>query len=109
MVYIILSVIAILLIVNIILTLKAGKKEAGNRLTEIKTSTGAFASPNDIYNKIVEQELFAFNSKNPVSIVNSELRKSFPGVDLKKSRSQKIFRQVSQGIYSKKYFCPHLS
>jgi DNA recombination protein RmuC len=36
--------IAVLLIVNIILTLKAGKKESSNELTEIKTSIGTLTS-----------------------------------------------------------------
>ncbi len=39
-IYIFLSAIAILLIVNIILTLKAGKKESSNELNEIKSSIG---------------------------------------------------------------------
>lgn len=43
-IYIFLSVLSILLIVNIILTLKAGKKEASNELTEIKTSVGTLTS-----------------------------------------------------------------
>lgn len=38
LIYIFLTVLAILLIVNIILTRKAGKKESGNELTEIKNS-----------------------------------------------------------------------
>ena len=44
LIYIILLVLAILLIANIILTLKAGKKESGNELTEIKSSIGILAS-----------------------------------------------------------------
>lgn len=44
LIYIFLSVIAILLIVNIILNLKAGKKESGNEFTEIKTSIGTLTS-----------------------------------------------------------------
>jgi DNA recombination protein RmuC len=43
-IYLFLSAIAILLIVTIILTLKAGKKEANNELTEIKTSIGKLTS-----------------------------------------------------------------
>lgn len=43
-VYIFLSFLAILLIVNIILTLKAGKKESGNEIIEIKTSIGTLTS-----------------------------------------------------------------
>jgi DNA recombination protein RmuC len=39
--YIFLSALAILLIANIILTLKAGKKNSGNEIAEIKTSVGA--------------------------------------------------------------------
>lgn len=37
LIYIFLSALTILLIVNIILTLKAGKKEASNEFTEIKS------------------------------------------------------------------------
>jgi hypothetical protein len=38
LIYIFLIALAILLIINIILTLKAGKNETGNGLTEIKSS-----------------------------------------------------------------------
>lgn len=69
-------------------------------IIEVLSNNKNGLSPKEIYNKIVEQELFAFNSKNPVGIVNSELRKSCHDIDLKKSRIQKIFRQVSPGIYS---------
>lgn len=44
LVYIFLSAIAILLIVNIILTLKAGKKKESTELTEIKYSIGTLTS-----------------------------------------------------------------
>lgn len=43
-IYIFLIAILILLIVNIILTLKAGKKETSNELTEIKSSIGTLTS-----------------------------------------------------------------
>lgn len=43
-IYIFVSSIAILIIVNIILTLKAGKKESGNEIIEIKTSIGTLTS-----------------------------------------------------------------
>lgn len=43
-IYILLSSLAILLIVNIILTLKAGKKESSNELIEIKSSIGTLTS-----------------------------------------------------------------
>jgi len=44
LVYIFLSLLSVLLIVNIILTLKAGKKDSGNELTEIKSSIGTLTS-----------------------------------------------------------------
>jgi DNA recombination protein RmuC len=44
LIYIFLSILAILLIVNILLTLKAGKKESSNELTEIKSSIGTLSS-----------------------------------------------------------------
>jgi DNA recombination protein RmuC len=43
-IYIFLSALAILLIVNIILTLNVGKKESANELTEIKSSIGTLTS-----------------------------------------------------------------
>ncbi|MBS1777410.1 MAG: DNA recombination protein RmuC [Bacteroidetes bacterium] len=43
-IYILLSILAILLIVNIILTLKASKKESGNELMEIKSSIATLTS-----------------------------------------------------------------
>jgi DNA recombination protein RmuC len=44
LIYIFLSALSILIILNIILTLKAGKSETGNELTEIKTSLGTLTS-----------------------------------------------------------------
>lgn len=43
-IYILLLCIVVLLIVNIIFTLKAGKKESGNELTEIRSSIGTLIS-----------------------------------------------------------------
>ncbi len=60
--YIFLSVIAILLIINIILTLKAGKKEASNELTEIKSSIGTLTSNLKDTEKKLKDE-FATNRK----------------------------------------------
>lgn len=42
--YLFLSALTVLLIINNILTLKTGKKESGNELTEIKSLTGVFTS-----------------------------------------------------------------
>lgn len=44
LIYIFLSVLTILLVVNIILTLKAGKNDSGNELNEIKSSIGTLTS-----------------------------------------------------------------
>jgi DNA recombination protein RmuC len=44
LIYLILSILAILLILKIILTLQACKKETGNELTEIKSSIGKLTS-----------------------------------------------------------------
>jgi DNA recombination protein RmuC len=44
LIYIFLTALTILLIVNVILTLKAGKKESGNELSEIKSSIGTLTS-----------------------------------------------------------------
>lgn len=43
-IYVILFILTILIVVNIILTLKAGKKDSGNELTEIKSSIGTLTS-----------------------------------------------------------------
>lgn len=60
--YIFLSVLAILLIVNIILTLKAGKKEASNELTEIKSSIGTLTANLKDTEKTLKDE-FVINRK----------------------------------------------
>jgi DNA recombination protein RmuC len=44
LIYLLFSILAILLIVNIILTFKAGKKEANNELIDIKSSIGTLTS-----------------------------------------------------------------
>jgi hypothetical protein len=56
-------------------------------------------SPKEIYDEITEQKLFHFKAKNPVGIVNSELRKSCVGIDLKKSKPIKEFELRTDGKF----------
>jgi len=56
-------------------------------------------SAQSIYEKIIENNLYKFNSKTPASIVNSELRKNCKGIELKKSNKIKCFEQVEQGKF----------
>lgn len=62
LIYIFLSVLTILLIVNIILTLKTGKKEASNELTEIKSSIGTLTANLKDTEKTLKDE-FVINRK----------------------------------------------
>ena len=66
-IYIFLTVLAILLIVNIFLTLKAGKKEANNELTEIKSSIGTLTSNLKDTEKNLKDE-FVTNRKESAEI-----------------------------------------
>lgn len=60
--YIILSLVIILLVLNIFLTLRAGNKETGNKLSEIKTSIGTFTSHLKDTEKTLKDE-FVINRK----------------------------------------------
>jgi DNA recombination protein RmuC len=67
MTYIFLSLFTILLIANIILTLKAGKKEASNELTEIKNSVASLTSNLKDTEKNLKDE-FVTNRKESAEI-----------------------------------------
>lgn len=54
----------------------------------------------EIHSKIVENNLYTFNSQSPTSIVRSELRKNCKGVELKLSKPEKIFKITNDGKYS---------
>lgn len=41
-------------------------------------------TPKEIYDKISDSKLYTFNSKTPISVVTSELRKACEGVSIKK-------------------------
>jgi len=56
-------------------------------------------SSSEIYKKIVDKKLYEFKAKNPIAIVNSELRKNCYGVNLKKSNSDKIFERIENGKF----------
>ena len=57
-------------------------------------------STREIYDQIVEKNLYEFKSKTPLSIINSELRKNCKGIELKKSKTKKIFEQHENGKFS---------
>lgn len=67
LIYIFLSALAILLIVNIMLTLKAGKKESGNELTEIKSSIGTLTSNLKDIEKNLKNEFVTSRKENSVT------------------------------------------
>ena len=62
LIYILLSLLLLLIIVNILLTLRSGKKEAGNELTEIKFSVGMLHSNLKDTEKSLKEE-FTINRK----------------------------------------------
>lgn len=55
--------------------------------------------PKEIYEKIIEQKLFQFESNNPIGIVNSEVRKSCVGINLKKSKPSREFELEAGNKY----------
>jgi hypothetical protein len=55
--------------------------------------------PSDIYQKIVELNLYTFKTQSPISIIASELRKNCVGIDLKKSRPERLFEAKENGKF----------
>ena len=59
-------------------------------------------TPKEIYTKIVEQKLYEFHAKEPVSVVDHAIRKSCVGVDIEVSKEEKLFKEAGDGKYKLK-------
>lgn len=59
-------------------------------------------TPKEIYDKIVEQNLYKFHAEEPVSVVDHTIRKSCMGVNIDVSKEEKLFIQSSEGKYKLK-------
>lgn len=57
-------------------------------------------TPSEIYKNILSKNLFSFNSKTPINIVQATLRKNCEGISIKKSADKKVFKIVGNGKYS---------
>ena len=57
-------------------------------------------TPKQAHDAIVNQGLYAFGAKAPVSVVQSVIRKHTEGVELKKSSSTKLFRMTDDKRYT---------
>lgn len=49
---------------------------------------------NEIYHKIIEKDLYSFGAKNPLSVVNSQIRRRCVGLDFPTAYPVKMFRIV---------------
>ncbi|MFT4017689.1 MAG: HTH domain-containing protein [Agriterribacter sp.] len=45
----------------------------------------------EIYDRIMEKNLFEFKAKNPIAVLSAELRKSCQGINVKRARQEKLF------------------
>ncbi|MCB1178266.1 MAG: hypothetical protein KDK36_11845 [Leptospiraceae bacterium] len=52
----------------------------------------------EIYNSIIENNLYTFKAKNPVSLVSTEVRAYCVGVNTKTSKEPKVFK-MENGKY----------
>lgn len=48
----------------------------------------------EIYNEIVKQNLYSFGAKNPLSVVNNQIRRRCAGLDFPTAYPLKVFRIV---------------
>lgn len=54
----------------------------------------------EIYEIILQKNLYSFKAKNPLSLINTELRSHCKGLELKTSKPDKIFKIVDDNKYS---------
>jgi len=52
-------------------------------------------SPKEVYEEIVNSDLYTFNAKSPESLVSGELRRHCEGIDLKTSKPEKLFKLIN--------------
>ena len=50
-----------------------------------------FMSAHDIYNQIVDNELYVFHAQNPLAVLRSELRSHSEGIDFPTASKKKVF------------------
>jgi restriction system protein len=58
---------------------------------EVLTRIGKPRSAEEIYSSIIQQNLYQFKAKEPLSILKSELRKHSEGIELKGKSGTKYF------------------
>lgn len=78
------------------------KKTIKEAIVQVLKKGNTSLSAKEITDRIIEQKLYQFNTNNPQSIVNSTLRKSCMGIELKLSRKEKPFKLSSDGKYKLK-------
>jgi hypothetical protein len=53
----------------------------------------------DIYDAIIEQNLYQFKSPSPVNIIKVEIRRQCEGVELPKAKTNKVFQMFGDNKY----------
>lgn len=56
-------------------------------------------TPEKIYDKIIEDDLYAFNTESPVHVIKTRLRRECEGLEFTTSSKQKYFQLLSDGFY----------
>ncbi len=66
----------------------------------LKTLGGGPATPKQIYDEIVRQELFSFGAKSPVSVLSGSMREKTEGSP--RLKGDALFVSAGSGLYALK-------
>jgi len=70
-------------------------------VTQVLSKTNKSLSAKQIYNKIIENNLYQFSTNNPIHIVNTQIRRHCVGVELAYTKNmKKIFNIDKKGNFS---------
>jgi hypothetical protein len=75
------------------------KRTINEAIVEVLKMEKMALSPKEIYNRIMKQNLYQFQSSSAESIVRSQLRKSCVNINLKLSSSNRQFEYIEPRLY----------
>lgn len=68
-------------------------------ILKVFDEVGKPLTPEAIYDKIVEDDLYQFNTESPVHVVKTRLRRECEGLEFATSSKHKFFQLLSDGTY----------
>jgi restriction system protein len=75
------------------------KRTISEAAVEALRRSGKPLSAKDIYNVIIEHDLYRFNAENPENIVRVEIRRHCEGIEFPTAKSNKFFQILRDGRY----------